>query len=126
MRFATQIYSMVREKGKSKKTRAARQEGGGGGRMRGRMRFMAIASRCYWIIALFALAAIALGCDSRSSSGTAATPSRRVAVLASVYPMAEMVQRIGGAQVDVQWLAETGQRPEEIEPDAELKQRANK
>jgi zinc transport system substrate-binding protein len=87
---------------------------------------MAIASRRCWIIAAFALAAIGLGCDSRSSSGTAPTAPRRVAVLASVYPMAEMVQRIGGAQVDVQWLAETGQRPEEIEPDAELKQRANK
>jgi zinc transport system substrate-binding protein len=79
-----------------------------------------------WIIALFALAAIGLGCDSRSSSGTSPTPPRRVAVLASVYPMAEMLQRIGGPQVDVQWLAESGQRPEEIEPDAELKQRANK
>src|SRR5258706_16094168 len=96
MRFATQIYSMVREKGKSKKTRAARQEGGGGGRMRGRMRFMAIASRCYWIIALFALAAIALGCDSRSSSGTAATPSRRGAGVGGVYPMGGMGGRIGG------------------------------
>ncbi len=93
-------------------------------RLHSRMTLIGKPSR--WIIALFALAAIALGCDSRSSSGTAPTAPRRVAVLASVYPMAEMVQRIGGPQVDVQWLAETGQRPEEIEPDAELKQRTNK
>jgi zinc transport system substrate-binding protein len=49
-----------------------------------------------------------------------------VTVLASVYPMAEMASRIGGAHVDVQWLAEDGQRPEEIAITArDLKQRAN-
>jgi len=41
--------------------------------------------------------------------------------------MAEMASRIGGAHVDVQWLAEDGQRPEEIADTArDLKQRANR
>jgi ABC-type Zn uptake system ZnuABC Zn-binding protein ZnuA len=68
-----------------------------------------------------------LGCDSRSGNAPSQAGERKVAVLASVYPMAEMASRIGGAHVDVQWLAEDGQRPEEIADTArDLKQRANR
>jgi zinc transport system substrate-binding protein len=37
-----------------------------------------------------------------------------------------MAGRVGGNWVAAQWVIESGQRPEEIEPSAELKQRANK
>ena len=78
----------------------------------------------WWVVAI---AALGLGCDSRSGSAPAQGTGRKVAVLASVYPMAEMVNRIGGDHVDVQWLAEDGQRPEEIAATArDLKQRANR
>jgi zinc transport system substrate-binding protein len=68
-----------------------------------------------------------LGCDSRRTSAPSPTGRPKIAVLASVYPMAEMVNRIGGGYVEVQWLAEGGQRPEEVEAaGGDLKQRANK
>src|SRR4051812_5270244 len=78
----------------------------------------------WWWCAL-TVAVLGLGCDSRPNAPSQAT-EHKVTVLASVYPMAEMASRIGGAHVDVQWLAEDGQRPEEIAVTArDLKQRAN-
>ncbi len=82
-----------------------------------------------WCIVTAVLGALAgLGCDSRSGSAPSSpTAGRKIAALASIYPMAEMVIRIGGAHVDVQWLAESAQRPEEVESlGGDLKQRANK
>lgn len=77
----------------------------------------------WWVMAVTALG---LACDSRSGNAPSPAVERKVAVLASDYPMAEMASRIGGAHVDVQWLAEDGQRPEEIAITArDLKQRAN-
>jgi zinc transport system substrate-binding protein len=70
---------------------------------------------------------LGLGCDSRSTNAPSPGSAHKVAVLASVYPMADMASRIGGAHVDVQWLAEDGQRPEEVAATArDLKQRANR
>ena len=78
----------------------------------------------WWVVAM---AVLGLGCDSRTTNAPAQAAARKVTVLASVYPMAEMASRIGGAHVDVQWLAEDGQRPEEIAATArDLKQRANR
>jgi zinc transport system substrate-binding protein len=78
----------------------------------------------WWWCAL-TVAVLGLGCDSRTNAPSQVA-GRKVTVLASVYPMAEMASRIGGAHVDVQWLAEDGQRPEEIAITArDLKQRAN-
>ena len=78
----------------------------------------------WWRCAL-AAAVLGLGCDSRPIAPSQAA-GRKVTVLASAYPMAEMASQIGGAHVDVQWLAEDGQRPEEIAISArDLKQRAN-
>jgi zinc transport system substrate-binding protein len=82
----------------------------------------------WWQCALtVAVLGLGLGCDSRSANAPAQVAGRKVVVLASVYPMAEMASRIGGAHVEVQWLAEGGQRPEEIANTApDLKQRANR
>jgi len=78
------------------------------------------------VLLICAVAAIA-GCDSRSGTPTPApTASRQIEVLATVYPLAEIVQQIGGDHVNVQWLCEGGQRPEDLEINAALKQRANK
>ncbi len=81
-----------------------------------------------WCIVAAVLGAMAgPGCDSRSGSAPSPAPGRKIAVLASIYPIAEMASRIGAGRVDVQWLAEDGQRPEEVESLAgDLKQRANK
>ena len=78
------------------------------------------------VLLICAVAAMA-GCDSRSRNQTP-TPStsRQIDVLATVYPLAEIAQQIGGDHVNVQWLCEGGQRPEDLEINAALKQRANK
>jgi ABC-type Zn uptake system ZnuABC Zn-binding protein ZnuA len=83
-----------------------------------------------WLVILGVFLA---GCDSGDSSKgkdrpaapTAAATARKVSVLATAYPLAEMARRVGGAFVDVQWLCEGGQRPEDLESTAELRQRAN-
>src|SRR6266513_2292061 len=95
---------------------AERMEDAGGNKLpfRSRMtRFATFPIRLCRMLTILAMTAIGAGCDSRSSSGTSPVPPRRVTVLASVYPLADMAKRIGGAQVDVQWLAESGQHPEE-------------
>jgi zinc transport system substrate-binding protein len=86
----------------------------------------------FWSIGLVVLVGLAGGCDrSGSTSSSAPSPDSgggtKATVLASVYPMAEMAQRVGGAWVDAQWLVEGGRRPEQIDAaDVELRQRANK
>jgi zinc transport system substrate-binding protein len=78
---------------------------------------------CIWT---WIAGAMLLGCDSGSPSTVPRPSPTKIDVLAIVYPLAEMVKRVGGEHVEVQWLAESGQRPEEIEATAELRQRANK
>jgi len=66
-----------------------------------------------------------LGCDQGSTTPSGATATPRISVLATVYPLADMGRQIGGKLVDVQWLTEGAQRPEDIESSNELKVRAN-
>jgi ABC-type Zn uptake system ZnuABC Zn-binding protein ZnuA len=75
---------------------------------------------------VFILAGVAaIGCD-RPSPGQAKAPASKIEILASAYPLAEMAQRVGGASVDAQWLAEGSQRPEEVQATTELQQHANR
>src|SRR4051812_24851169 len=71
---------------------------------------------------------IAAACDSRDDrpkdSPDPAQPAQKIQVLVAVYPAAEMVQRVGGEFVEVHWLAEGAQRPEEVESTPELRRRA--
>src|SRR3954449_13039189 len=72
------------------------------------------------------------GCDSRESRSGAPSAAKqpapqaatKIQVLATVYPMADMVERVGGDLVNVEWLVESGQRPEDIELTPALRQRA--
>jgi ABC-type Zn uptake system ZnuABC Zn-binding protein ZnuA len=80
-----------------------------------------------WLRLLVAMALLT-GCDRSPSSpgGAGGPPKRRVSVLATTYPLAEIAKRVGGSWADVQWLLEAGRRPEEIETTPEVNQRANK
>jgi len=76
----------------------------------------------------FALAVIGLflGCDNSTTSVPKPAAASKISVLVTAYPMVEMIKRIGGEQVDVQWLVESGQRPEDIDLGPDLRQRASK
>ncbi|HEY7117166.1 MAG TPA: metal ABC transporter substrate-binding protein [Tepidisphaeraceae bacterium] len=70
------------------------------------------------------------GCDSGSSSSSSSVPPKpsgqSVAVLATVQPLADLAERVGGQWVAAEWVIESGQRPEELETTPDLRQRANK
>jgi ABC-type Zn uptake system ZnuABC Zn-binding protein ZnuA len=74
------------------------------------------------LVALFLLA----GCDSGPAGNEKPAPPPKINVLVAVYPMVEMVKRIGGEHVDVQWLAEAGQKPDDIEATPDLRRRTTK
>ena len=73
------------------------------------------------IIAALTLAA----CDRNSSSSGGPTP-QKIGVIATVIPMGDFARRIGGERVDVQWLVDAGQRPEELESTRDLIGKANR
>jgi zinc transport system substrate-binding protein len=73
------------------------------------------------IISVFTLAA----CD-RNSSSSSAPASQKIDVIATVIPLADFARRIGGERVDVQWLVDAGQRPEELESTRDLIGKANR
>src|SRR3954469_10688983 len=78
------------------------------------------------LIILGATIFLGLGC-TRSPSAPAPKPAgRKVEVLATVYPLADLARRIAGDSANVEWLCEAGQRPEAIEAGSHLKQRANR
>jgi ABC-type Zn uptake system ZnuABC Zn-binding protein ZnuA len=66
------------------------------------------------------------GCDKADTPASNPVKSSRISVLVTVYPMVDMVKRIGGDRVDVEWLAESGQRPEELEATPDLRRRLSK
>jgi zinc transport system substrate-binding protein len=71
------------------------------------------------------LVMVVAGCDQKTAAPNSATGTARISVLATVYPLADVGRQVGGKLVDVQWLAEGAQRPEDVEPSNELKVRAN-
>ena len=75
---------------------------------------------------LFSIAATATfaGCDTGTTSTPQPPASSKIKVLVSPYPLADLVRQIGGDRVEVQWLFEAGQRPEEVEVTPDLRQRA--
>ncbi len=81
----------------------------------------------YWLVPslLSVVLGVFMGCDNGPAAGNKPAAAK-ISVLVTAYPMVEMVNRIGGEHVEVEWVAESGQRPEEIESTAELRRRANK
>lgn len=77
---------------------------------------------------LFSIAAIVTfaGCDTGTTSTPQPPASSKIKILVSPYPLADMVRQVGGDRVEVQWLFEAGQRPEEVEVTPDLRQRANR
>lgn len=74
---------------------------------------------------LFVVLGFAAGCDNGPAAGTKPAAAK-ISVLVTAYPMVEMVNRIGGEHVEVEWVAESGQLPEDIEGTTDLRRRANK
>ena len=73
---------------------------------------------------------VLLGCDRNSSdsskSGAGGENASRIAIVASVQTLADMAQRVAGNWAEVTWLVEAGRRPEQVEVDAEARQRAGR
>src|SRR4051812_40105400 len=81
----------------------------------------------WWMLFLAIGGGGVTGCDAGPAAQTSAAAKReKIQVLATVYPLAEMAQRVGGERVEVQWLAEGGQRPEDLDPTPALRQTSNK
>jgi len=83
-----------------------------------------------WLIAV-AAAVTATGCDrdgansSTAGAGRAGAAGPKITIVASIYPMAEMAERVGGAAwVRAEWLVDAGRRPEEVEADSSARRRA--
>lgn len=65
------------------------------------------------------------GCDNGAANSDKPAAAK-ISVLVTAYPMTDMVNRIGGKHVEVEWVAESGQHPDEIEGTADLRRRAEK
>ena len=81
-----------------------------------------------WVGCLICL--LVLGCDRNSSdsskSGGAPENASRITIVASVQTLADMAQRVAGNWAEVTWLVEAGRRPEQVDADAEARQRAGR
>ncbi len=80
------------------------------------------------LIAASALAALAFaaamlaGCDKPAGAPSPAE-QRKISAIATVYPVAELVGRVGGSRVDIHWFSEGPLHPADIEQTPDLKQR---
>jgi ABC-type Zn uptake system ZnuABC Zn-binding protein ZnuA len=87
--------------------------------------------RQVWTGLLIAAVVAGAGCDREGARSPArgtsqAAPGPKVMVIASIYPMADMATRVGGADwVKVEWLVDAGRRPEEVEGDNSARRRAD-
>lgn len=79
-----------------------------------------------WLICIALLGCDRSSPDASKGGGGGAEGSSKITIVASVYPLAEMAQRVAGSWADVQWLVEAGRRPEQAEGDPETRQRAGK
>lgn len=81
----------------------------------------------YWQMPLLfcVMLGLAMGCDNGPTAGNKPAAAK-ISVLVTAYPMVELVNRIGGEHVDVEWVVESAQRPDEIESTPDLRRRANK
>jgi ABC-type Zn uptake system ZnuABC Zn-binding protein ZnuA len=71
-----------------------------------------------WLLMLLALAA---GCDRQPASAPAAP--RKLLVLGTSFPLAQIASEVGGAEVQTEWLIEQGQSLDSLQPTQENLQR---
>src|SRR5438067_13318639 len=62
-------------------------------------------------------------CDHAPQSAPTPAPHEPLSVLATAYPLADIVRRVGDREVHVEWLMESGQSLEALEITPELKNR---
>src|SRR6185436_16147273 len=79
--------------------------------------------RLLWIALAMGLAC---GCDSGSGNTNVVKSGQKIDVLVSVYPLTDLVQKVGGEWVVVRWLAESGQNPEDLQTMPEARGKASK
>jgi len=74
--------------------------------------------RGFTLILSCALLLLSIGCDDKPAvpPQLAPEPVTRVAVLATVFPLADVARSVGGGNVDVSWWLESGQIVQGFEP----------
>lgn len=85
--------------------------------------------RHHWTFCLICVALLGCdrnGSDSGKSGGSGGDAAPKITIVASVQCVAEMAQRVAGGWAEVTWLVESGRRPEQVEGDAETRQRAGR
>jgi zinc transport system substrate-binding protein len=67
---------------------------------------------------LLAIAWVAIGCSSDEPQAQAEEEEKKLSIHASIYPLADFAQKIGGDQVEVTNMVPTGVDPHDFEPTA--------
>lgn len=73
------------------------------------------------VLLLVSLTALSDGCDRRPNEGAQDSTKRHV--LASVYPLSDVVRQVAGDLVEVDWLCENGSDPRDLKLSDEQKRR---
>src|SRR5687767_11252420 len=112
MRFATNFIAPVGTPGKAEKSDRSNCSTGAPNWRTIRFRMRTFGKLLSLVIAV----AFSTGCDRDATPARPAPTTVKIPVLATIHPLAEMVQRIGGDAVQVEWVVDAGQRPEDVEP----------
>jgi ABC-type Zn uptake system ZnuABC Zn-binding protein ZnuA len=62
--------------------------------------------------------ALVTGCEDRADDEAAGPGAPPIRIITTVYPLADIARQVGGNRVTVEWLRESGQGPEALEPDS--------
>ena len=67
---------------------------------------------------------VASACDKPAPSADPRA-TKKIVILSTSYPLADLARRVGGSAVDVQWLSEGGEHPGSVADTPELRRRAS-
>jgi ABC-type Zn uptake system ZnuABC Zn-binding protein ZnuA len=70
-----------------------------------------------WVAAALA---VLCGCDRGSNTSSTPVPREPLRVVATVYPLADVARLVGGREVRVEWVLESGQTLDGFEPDRDM------
>jgi zinc transport system substrate-binding protein len=76
-------------------------------------------------ISLLWLALTAVGCDRPGPTSQASDQGPKRHVLATVYPLADVVRRVAGTSVDLEWFCENGEDPRDLKLTEEQRKQAH-
>jgi len=69
------------------------------------------------------LLTLLIGCDKTAPAPDLAA-TKKMVILAAVYPLADLARQVGGQHVDARWLLESGQHPADLRDSPELRRQA--